>query len=76
MQEKLAIFAFILTPEIIWMSNEKNEWYEGCFSTDRVCGILSRPTKVKIRAITREGELVEEKHEGYTATRNRSPKRY
>ncbi len=56
-----------INPEITWKSEEKNEWYEGCFSTDRVCGIVSRPTSVKIRAYTRDGKLIEEIHSGYTA---------
>lgn len=56
-----------INPEIVWTSEEENEWYEGCFSTDRVCGIVSRPTKIKIKAFTREGQSVEEEHDGYTA---------
>lgn len=56
-----------INPEIISVSEEKSEWYEGCFSTDRVCGIISRPTKIKIKAFTRQGQPVEEEHEGYTA---------
>ena len=56
-----------VNPEIVWESKEKNEWYEGCFSTSRVCGIVSRPTRIKIKAFTREGQSIEEEHEGYTA---------
>ena len=56
-----------INPEIIWFSDEQNEWYEGCFSTSCVCGIVSRPMRIKIRALTREGEVVEEQHSGYTA---------
>lgn len=56
-----------INPEITWISEEKSEWYEGCFSTSRVCGIVSRQTKIKIKAFTREGQSVEEEHEGYTA---------
>lgn len=56
-----------LNPGIVWASGEESKWYEGCLSTDRVCGIVQRPTKIKIKAFTREGELVEEEHEGYTA---------
>lgn len=56
-----------INPEIIWSSEDKNEWYEGCFSTDRVCGIVSRPTSIKIRAYTRGGRLIEEEYAGYTA---------
>jgi peptide deformylase len=56
-----------INPEIIWSTDEQSEWYEGCFSTSRVCGIVSRPIKIKIRAHTRDGKIVEEEHSGYTA---------
>ncbi len=56
-----------VNPEIIWKSKEKSEWYEGCYSTDRVCGIVSRPNKIKIKAYTRTGNQIEEEHEGYAA---------
>ena len=56
-----------INPEIIWRSKKKSEWYEGCFSTDRVCGVVSRPVKVRIRAYYKEGKEVEEEYEGYTA---------
>ena len=56
-----------INPEIIWKSEEKNEWYEGCFSTSRVCGIVSRPTSIRIKAFTQNGKEVEEEHTGYTA---------
>lgn len=56
-----------INPEIVLLSKEKSEWYEGCFSTDRVCGIVSRPFKIRVRALTRESKRVEEEHEGYTA---------
>lgn len=56
-----------INPEITWSSGEENEWYEGCFSTDRVCGIVSRPSKIRIKALTQEGKQIEEEHEGYVA---------
>ncbi|KKQ73712.1 MAG: Peptide deformylase 1 [Candidatus Woesebacteria bacterium GW2011_GWB1_38_5b] len=56
-----------INPEITWKSKEQTEWYEGCFSTDRVCGIVSRPTKVKVKAYNPEGKVVTETHEGYVA---------
>ena len=56
-----------LNPEIIWQSDEEEEWYEGCFSTSRVCGIVSRPKSIKIKAYNRDGFLVEEEYSGYTA---------
>lgn len=56
-----------LNPEIIFQSEETNEWYEGCYSTSYVCGVVSRPTKIKLRAVSPEGQIFEEEHEGYTA---------
>lgn len=56
-----------INPEIIWQSQEKGEWYEACYSTDRVCGIVSRPNKIQIKAYTQDGEITEEEHEGYIA---------
>ncbi len=56
-----------INPEIIWSSNSKVEWYEGCYSTDRVCGIVSRSERIKISAYNPSGKLIEEEHEGYIA---------
>lgn len=56
-----------INPKIIWKSGEEEEWYEGCYSTSRVCGIVSRPNKIRIKAYTKEGQLVEEEYSGYTA---------
>ncbi|MBP9816327.1 peptide deformylase [Candidatus Woesebacteria bacterium] len=56
-----------LNPEIAWSSEEKEEWYEGCYSTDSVCGIVERPRKVKVAAYDRKGERIEEEYEGYVA---------
>jgi peptide deformylase len=56
-----------INPEIIWKSKEEGEWYEGCYSTDKVCGIVTRSNSIKISAYTREGKKVEEKYSGYVA---------
>jgi len=64
---KVGDLRLYINPEIIWTSDEQDEWYEGCFSTDRVCGIVSRPTKIKVQAYTKEGNKVEEEYLGYTA---------
>jgi peptide deformylase len=64
---KVGDLRLYINPEIIESSEEKKEWYEGCFSTSRVCGVVSRPVKIKIRAYTREGVMVEEEYSDYTA---------
>ncbi len=63
----LADLRIYINPEIIWRSDGTNEWYEGCWSTDRVCGIVSRPTTIKIKALNINGEEVLEEHSGYVA---------
>jgi peptide deformylase len=47
-----------LNPEIVEQSKETAEWYEGCFSTDRVCGIVNRPTSVTVIAFDRNGDKI------------------
>lgn len=56
-----------INPEIVWKSDDEVEWYEGCYSTDRVCGIVLRPNSIKLKALTRDGLSIEEDYEGYTA---------
>lgn len=56
-----------INPEITWKSKEENEWYEGCYSTSNVCGIVSRPTKIKLQAFDLDGNKVESEYSGYTA---------
>ena len=64
---KVGDLRLYINPEIIWSSEEQEEWYEGCFSTSCVCGIVSRPVKIKIRAYTKDGKMVEEEYVNYTA---------
>ena len=56
-----------INPQITYFSEETNEWYEGCFSTDRVCGIVTRPHLIKVSALTREGTPIDGRFEGYVA---------
>lgn len=60
-----------INPEIIWESKRKGEWYEGCYSTGKICGIVSRPISIEIKAkkIMPNGSIkeVKEKYKGYVA---------
>lgn len=69
-----------INPQITWVSKREEEWYEGCYSTGRICGIVSRPIFIKIQALKLhsrsvysnpllewEFEKVEEKWTGYIA---------
>lgn len=69
---KVGNLRIYINPKIIWKSKREEEWYEGCYSTGRVCGIVSRPISIKIQAFTLtpgrcQAKLTEEKWTGYTA---------
>ncbi len=64
---KVGDLRLYLNPEIVASSEEKNDWYEGCYSTSRVSGIVSRPTRIKLEAYTKDGILIQEEYAGYTA---------
>lgn len=48
----------LINPEIVARSG-KNEGLEGCLSLPGQWGIVTRPMKVKVRALNRHGETVE-----------------
>lgn len=59
-----------INPEIIWRSKREGEWYEGCYSTGKICGIVSRPVSIKIKAFgqTPQGWKAKvERHTDYIA---------
>lgn len=58
--------AFI-NPEIISESQDTVEGYEGCRSTDRVCGIVERRKQVTIKAYDRTGNQIEKAVSGFPA---------
>lgn len=69
---KVGNLRIYINPQVIWKSKREGEWYEGCYSTGRICGIVSRPTSIKIQAFTTSFPLVKwerrlERHTGYVA---------
>lgn len=56
-----------INPEIVWSSEEKSSWREGCFSTGNVLGVVSRSTSVRVRAYDRNGVQFTKEYTGYTA---------
>ncbi|MES2345387.1 MAG: HAD-IA family hydrolase [Chlamydiota bacterium] len=56
-----------INPEIMEISEEKETWYEACFSTGVVRGIVHRPSRVTIKALDRNGHEIQESHQGYVA---------
>ena len=64
---KIGNLRVYINPEIVDKSKKEVDWYEGCFSTDRVCGIVKRPLKIKVKAYTPDGKVITESHSGYVA---------
>jgi peptide deformylase len=56
-----------INPKIVSASTEETEWYEACFSTGRVTGIVSRPKIVTVVALNEKGEEITETHTDYVA---------
>jgi peptide deformylase len=56
-----------INPQIISRSTEVTEWYEACYSTGQVVGIVSRPKVVTIVALNEKGEEITETHTDYVA---------
>lgn len=57
-----------INPEITWSSKKTREWYEGCYSIGRICGIVSRPVSIKIKAFTMQPLRLQAKtYSGYVA---------
>ena len=57
----------LLNPVIIFKSDETEEGREGCFSTGKVCGIVTRAKHVKVRAYDRNGNEFIYEAEGFPA---------
>lgn len=56
-----------INPVILSSSDKRSEWYEGCFSTGRVCGIVARPDTITVKYFTPEGKSAVATYKGYTA---------
>jgi peptide deformylase len=58
---------FFVNPEILWASEETAPYEEGCLSVPEIYDEVERPSRVKIRYQTYQGETVEEDAEGLYA---------
>lgn len=57
----------LINPVIIFSSDETEEGREGCFSTGKVCGIVTRAKYIKVRAYDRNGNEIIYETEGFPA---------
>jgi peptide deformylase len=57
----------MLNPEILWASNDLETGWEGCLSVPGIRGLVRRNRRIRVRYLTRDGDLVEEEYEGFLA---------
>jgi peptide deformylase len=58
----------IINPEIVWVSDHKNIYEEGCLSIPDFYGEVERPNEVKIRCLNELGDITEHHFGGLQAT--------
>ena len=57
-----------INPEIVWSSDEKATYEEGCLSIPEFYGDVERPAQVKVKYLDREGQPQEVEANGLFAT--------
>jgi peptide deformylase len=58
----------LINPEIIWASEEKRVYEEGCLSIPEYYEEVERPDRVRFRYMNLQGEIVEQDADGLLAT--------
>ena len=58
----------VANPEIVWSSEEKNVYQEGCLSIPEYYEDVERPEKVRVRFLNRDGKVEEIEADGLLAT--------
>jgi peptide deformylase len=57
----------MVNPEILWSSKEMETGWEGCLSIPGIRGLVPRHRSIRVRYLTRFGELHEEEYQGFPA---------
>jgi peptide deformylase len=55
---------FFVNPEIVWASEERVQWEEGCLSVPDIYDEVERAAKIRVRYLDYDGHPVEEEAEG------------
>jgi len=58
---------YFVNPEIVWAADETAPYEEGCLSVPDIYDEVERPTRVKLRYLNYQGQIVEEEAEGLYA---------
>ncbi|CAJ0819997.1 MULTISPECIES: peptide deformylase [Ralstonia] len=63
-RDELRVF---INPEIVWASDERKVWDEGCLSVPEIYDKVERPGRVRVRALNEKGETFELEADGLLA---------
>ncbi|KHK57213.1 peptide deformylase [Ralstonia sp. A12] len=63
-RDELRVF---INPEIVWASDERKVWDEGCLSVPEIYDKVERPDRVRVRALNEKGETFELEADGLLA---------
>ncbi|SOY41227.1 peptide deformylase [Cupriavidus taiwanensis] len=55
-RDQLQVF---INPEVVWASDNRKVWEEGCLSVPEVYDRVERPDRVRVRALNEKGESFE-----------------
>lgn len=58
----------LINPEIVWTSEEKRSYEEGCLSIPDYTEEVERPARIRVRYLDLDGALVEREADGLLAT--------
>jgi len=58
----------LVNPEVVWSSDERSTYEEGCLSIPEYYEEVERPASVRVRYVDREGKAQEQLAEGLLAT--------
>jgi len=58
----------LINPEITFLTQEEEAYWEGCLSIPDLRGMVSRPREISVKAYDRDGRKVEFRAEGFAAT--------
>ena len=57
----------IINPEIVWLSEQKSIYEEGCLSIPDFYGDVERPSEITIRCLNEKGYIIEHHFDGLQA---------
>lgn len=57
----------LINPEIYFLSEDTNNFYEGCLSIPNIRGLVARSNKIKLKAQNVNGDLIEKIADGFEA---------